>query len=279
MHHLVFLNPRSAKGKRPRRKHRKTKSAAAVSSKTKRTMKHRKHRRRKTRVVRNVRRRRRAARRAHRRRNPVRRIRRRNRRRFAVAHVIRRIRSNPSSGGIVSRNTLGVAGGAAGMAILGCYIPAMTVRMMPNGTSVNTAHLVNAGIKLGIGFLGSKLLRRSSPTIAQGVMVGAIVSVAYDIFSMISPMNSAPAAAATPGALANTAATAGTQATGTARYLGAGRRRRRMSSYLGQYLQPGQPITSMIGPVTAGRRTFGNRAGGLGNIYTSPGVFKNAWAR
>lgn len=185
------------------------------------------------------------------------------------------------------RNTLGLAGGAAGMVVLGCYIPGLTVRMMPNGTSVNTAHVVNASLKLGVGFLGSKLLQRSAPTMAQGFMVGAIVSVVYDVFSMISPNMCAPAAASSPGILANTATagTGGTQSTGTARYLGARPRRRRMASYLGgrrgmgQYLQPGQPITSMIGPVTAGRRTFGNRAGGLGNIYTSPGVFKNAWAR
>ena len=49
---------------------------------------------------------------------------------------------------------------------------------------------------------------------------------------------------------------------------------------MGAYLSPGQPIQSLIGPVTPTRATFGHQAGNLSGMYTSGPAFKgDAWAR
>jgi hypothetical protein len=310
MHHLVFAaNPprkRAAKrrtGKMPAalkaywdKKNRTRKNPMKKSRKARRI---RATRRKARRIVRRSPRRRVHRRRHHRRvratrRRPARRkSHRRARYKYVIRHAVKRVRVNPSHGKMLPL----IGGGAAALFAL----PMLNAKIIPASTSTSKFSMQNLAAAAE-GFALFYLLRRKYPNLAKGILYGGIASSALAISGVSIP-------GLTSTAQANPAGTGGTSPGGTgstamsampgrrmAAYLGRGQRRRRMGAYLGgpnqayrklkqamnmkQYLSPGQPIQSLIGPVSPARKTFAHQAGNLSGMYTSgPAFAKDAWAR
>ena len=313
MHHLVFAaNPPKRKAKRRTgkmppalAKYWAQKNKSSMSSRKRR--KSRKVSRRKARrTVRRTSRKRRVVRRSHRRRRSHRKVRRVGRRRshrrrkakyrtvtrHVVRHVSRRVRVNPS--GMVSQIG-GIVAGQLGLSLLSGLIATKLLASSTSTATASTKAMYSAGITGGLGIAGYMLLRRKYPYLALGLATGAATSVVMELMAAagLTKLGASSAALATSNTPAGTTASA----TGASAMSAMPDRRRKMGAYLGAsnkqvfnrlksnvglnaYLSPGQPIQSLVGPVSAARKTFGNRAGSLSGMYTSgPAFRKDAWNR
>jgi len=313
MHHLVFAaNPPKRKAKRRTgkmppalAKYWAKKNKSSMSSRKRRKRTRKVSRRKARRTIRRSHRKRHVRR--HRRARRVHRIRRRAKYRtvtkHVVRHVTRRVRVNPS--GVVGQIG-GIVAGQLGLSLLSGLIAAKLLASSTSTASASTKAVYSAGITGGLGVAGYMLLRRKYPYLALGLATGAATSVVMELMaaaglSLLGASSAALATSNTPAAGTTAAGTtntgAGTTSQATGAYLGAMRKRRRMGAYLGAsnkqvfnrlksnvgmgaYLSPGQPIQSLVGPVSPARKTFGNRAGNLSGMYTSgPAFRRDAWNR
>ena len=208
---LLFLNPKR------KRKHRASKPSHTMARKSRKSRKHRKaHKSRKPRVTASRRRtsRRRVViqARARRGRGAGRlkvSVRRRNRARASISIMSnprrrharrnpyrRHARRNPFGGnlmssvsGVFSKDNLTLAAGAIAATVVTNQIVSRFGDKLPliNSTNDTTRKVGVITYDVGLPVLGAYLVRRTSPALAKGMILGALVNVINDTLKMFSP--------------------------------------------------------------------------------------------
>lgn len=179
----------------------------------------------------------------------ARRIRRRGRR---MVRSFRR-RARRSSGGalgklnirsILSRQNLEVAGGAIGAGFLTTYVVGRFGASLPGMTN----NWVRMGYKIAIPVVGATLVKKFNRNLAQGMVLGGIITVLNDLLASFLT----PAATAATGAYLNA-----TPSSAFGAYLGAPQAQRRFT-----------PSYNAVNSFGASPRS----------VYASPSAFKgSAW--
>ncbi len=212
--------------------------------------------------------------------NPHRR--RRHHRRNPARSII--VRANPHRSGrrkshrygvgkkaLLNGPNMKIAGGALGSIFLvnfvNNYLMTNVLASTVSGMSLLTRSIMGAVIKAGVGYGAAYMIEKKSPELAQGVFLGSLIVAGSDVLN---------------AALAGTSVAAPATSAYLGRNLGSmpfqlSNPRVPVSRKVGQYMQPGGNVRSMVGPVSPTANTF---ATNMRSVYGGTSAFKtDAWTR
>lgn len=112
-------------------------------------------------------------------------------RRSAVRRVVRArrrsasggLRGNIRLGSLIRRENLMLAGGVIGSTILTRFVMSRVGGMLPGAATP----IGGALYTLGISFVGAKLAERVSKPLAEGILIGGLVTVVNSLMTMVLP--------------------------------------------------------------------------------------------